>query len=469
MIPSFIGIALCVVLYLIGRLTQDALIAALILSIPFGSTTIATISALGGASPPIYVAFIAIAILSIFRIKDLFRYQGILLRADYVASSLLVLMIYALAGSYVLPRLFAGEVTIFQVSRETGGVEQALLAPVSYNITQTVYFVAGAVSYFAIAIRLLKNSAFDAVKFGFFGAASINAGLAVLDLGGKLAGLGDVLSPLRTANYAMLTEDAIGGFFRIAAGFPEASAFAGTTLALFAFTATYWRTTGGFAAGILSFVQAALLLLSTSSTAYGGCAILLSFWLIAVAYLAITGKALSKRDLLLTAIGVVGLAMIVAILIYNDRLLLPAQQLFDSMVLNKASSASAIERGTWNASSLEALVTTGGLGIGIGSSRTSSWLVATLAHLGVPGAAMVAALVYFLLRGLRGVDASTLSAETVTTVNSVRVASLVSLAAGAIAAPSADPGVLFFLALAVVSTARIKAVHNLAGRPASPE
>lgn len=459
MVPSPIGIALCVVLYLIGRRTNDALIASMLLAIPFGSTAVATISSFGGATPPIYLVFVALTIFAALGLRNFPQYFGMVIRSNYVGIVLLGLMIYAAAGSYILPRLFLGEATIFQVSRDTGHVDKTLLGPVTYNVTQTVFFLAGAAAYFAISVLLLRRRGFDAVKFGFFGAALINSVLGLIDLGGKLAGLGDVLGPLRTANYAMITEDVIGSFYRIGGGFPEASAFAGATLMFLAFTAMYWRETGSVKAGLLSLLQAALLLLSTSSTAYVGFAVLVAFWLLASARLIVVEKSLAKRDLMLTLLALVGLAIVTAVAIYNDNLLLPAKRLFETMVLNKATSESAIERGAWNSSSLEALMTSGGLGIGLGTSRTSSWIVATLAHLGIPGAVMVAALVYFLIRGLRGIDTSALTGETVVLVNCVRVAALAALSASAVAGPTADPGLPFFLALAVTSVARISAAR----------
>jgi hypothetical protein len=406
-------------------------------------------------------------------LKNSSRYFAIVVKSNYVGIVLLGLMIYAAAGSYILPRLFLGEATIFQVSRDTGHVDKTLLAPVTYNVTQTVFFLAGAAAYFAISVLLLRRRGFDAVKFGFFGAALINSALGLIDLGGKLAGLGDLLGPLRTASYAMITEDVIGSFYRIAGGFPEASAFAGVTLMLLAFTAMYWRETGSVKAGLLSLVQAALLLLSTSSTAYVGFAVLVAFWLLSSARLIVLEKSLAKRDLVLTVLGLAVLILVTAVMIYDDDLLLPVKKLFETMVLNKATSQSAIERGTWNSSSLEALMTSGGLGIGLGSSRTSSWIVATLAHLGIPGAVMVATLVYFLIRGLHGINTSGLTSETVVLVNSVRVAALAALSASAVAGPTADPGLPFFLALAVTSVARISAARvqperSKSGRSSNP-
>ena len=67
--------------------------------------------------------------------------------------------------------------------------------------------------------------------------------MGVIDLLGKLAGAGDVLAPIRTASYAMLTDVSLGGFARIAGAYSEASAFGGVSLACLAFSYTYWRKT----------------------------------------------------------------------------------------------------------------------------------------------------------------------------------------------------------------------------------
>ncbi len=71
----------------------------------------------------------------------------------------------------------------------------------------------------------------------------VNMALGLVDLLGKMAGAGDLLAPIRTANYAMLTDVEQAGFSRIAGGHPEASAFAMSMFAGTVFLITSWRVT----------------------------------------------------------------------------------------------------------------------------------------------------------------------------------------------------------------------------------
>src|SRR5205085_8878785 len=118
------------------------------------------------------------------------------------------------------------------------------------------------------------KSALHAVRRGFLTLAALLVTLGAVDLGAKLTGLGDLLSPIRSANYAMLTDNEVGGFWRITGGFSEASAFAGMGVSCLAFVFTYWRATGSRLALTLTLALIALLVLSTSSTAYVALAIL---------------------------------------------------------------------------------------------------------------------------------------------------------------------------------------------------
>jgi hypothetical protein len=121
------------------------------------------------------------------------------------------------------------------------------------------------------------------------------------------------------------------------------------------------------------------------------------------------------------------------------------------MIFEKHNSASGIERAYWNAKSLDALVDTAGMGIGIGSSRSSSWVISVVSQLGIIGTCMMGALVVCLLRGVRG-PTSVLRLNDFALVQGARAAALSSLLTASIAGSGADPGPIFFIALAVLVT-----------------
>ena len=63
--------------------------------------------------------------------------------------------------------------------------------------------------------------------------------------------------------------------------------------------------------------------------------------------------------------------------------------MIDELIFNKPLTSSFYERSHWNAIAWDALVSTWGLGIGFGSTRTSSWFAAIISSTGLIGAAFM--------------------------------------------------------------------------------
>ena len=457
MVPSLAGVLICCGLFAAAWFTERPLIVALMASIAFGSTAIVTLTALGGSSPLIYVVFLMALFATVALRRDIMRELGVVLTQQPLAWLVLLLALYTVVGALVLPRMFAGETTAFIPVRSgggAGGIAEIPLMPVPGNITQSMYFVLTALSFFAFSVLLLRRETFGAIRTGFFAWASVHASLGFIDLLGKIAGLGDVLAPIRSATYAMLTEVDVAGFWRIAGGYSEASAFGATTVSLLAFTFTYWRITQNRFALVLTAALFVLFILSTSSTAYVAGAILLMVVLASVTTAALRDR-LRKQDLLLIAALFAALCVIVGAVVHSERILDPFWRLLDMMILDKASSASGEERAYWNYRSLQSVVDTVGLGIGIGSSRASSWLIAVISQLGVVGTLMIGYLTFEIIRGVgvRGTGAPD-DRELHAIANSARAACLAGLVTASISSGDADPGLRFYIALAVISSYR---------------
>jgi hypothetical protein len=449
--PSIPGLLLVLALLALGHRMGAAVVIGLLMSLPFGSTALATLGALGGSSPLIYVAFVLLLLASVTLRRGFGDRLAYVLSLHGTAWVVVALIVCAIAGAVLLPRLFLGQTTVLVST--PAGVNDLPLAPTSANITQTAYFVLGALTYFAFAVSLVEKGQLDAVRRGFLACAVIHASLGACDLAGKLVGAGDLLSPIRTATYAYLVEVEEAGFWRIVGGFSEAAAFGSTTLACLAFSFAYWRVTRSRPVLLLTLALLALLLLSTSSTAYAGFAIVACVAAAGMALSALSGR-FSSQDLLVLVF--VWMALIVALSLYllDERLFDPLVRLFEAVVLNKSASGSAMERHYWNVQSLQAFLDTFGLGVGLGSSRASAWPVAVVSQLGIVGALLMSALVGVLLRDLvspqpRGVDQQTLAL-----VAGARAAALASLAADCVSGGAAYPGLIFFIAVAVVGACR---------------
>jgi hypothetical protein len=450
--PSLAGILVCCAILGVARFFAMPTIVALISSLAFGSTAIATLPALGGSSPMVFVALLMILLGSIALRRNWLRDLQRVFEQQPIAWLVLVLSIYTIAGAFVFPRLFEGEATVF-VPQRTGvmsaGIVETTLGPVSGNVTQTLYFVFGALAFFAISIVLLRPNTLSAIKQGFFVYATLHVMSGLLDLFGKFAGIDDIFAPIRTASYAMATIVDVGGFWRIAGTYSEASAFGAATIVLLAFTFTYWRQTRSKFALVLTLLLIMLLILSTSTTAYFAGVIIAAVFGVSLAR-SLLQDQLQSGEIGFVSVGIAVLVATIGIEAYNAQILAPLWSLFDAMIFNKASSASGYERAYWNYQSLISIYDTMGLGIGLGSSRASSWIISVVSQFGVIGSAMIGLLTWEIFRSKR--YAASLSSDTRATALSVRAAALGALLAASIGGGAADPGLIFFIALAVASS-----------------
>ena len=465
MIPSIAGLIVCSVIYLFALRSTAPPLVSLIVSLAFGATAIANLPAVGGSSPLIYVVFAAALLVGVVLRRDSFRELGTVFAQQPSAWLLVLLAVYVAAGAYLLPRIFAGQTAVFIPQRqdgEGGGIVEVLLTPVSGNITQTMYFLLDILTFFAVSILLLQRKMFVAIKQGFFAMATVHVVLGCIDFLGKLGGAPDVLAPLRSASYAMVTGVDIVGIWRIAGAYSEASGFGGATIVLLAFNFSYWKLTRHAYALALSIALLVLLLLSTSSTAYVAGGVLALVAVVSVASTALRDR-LRSPDLVLLGGAFALLIGGLAVVLFDPSVLDPVERIFDALILNKASSASGMERAYWNQTSLQSVLETGGLGVGLGSSRASSWVIAVVSQLGIAGAIMIALLVLELARAGRRHRAGDLDEDIRPIALSVRSSCLAGLLTASIAGGAADPGISFFIGSAVVLSYERHSLRRRAG------
>jgi hypothetical protein len=450
--PSLAGFLVCAALLLFGRAVGGGLLVALIASTAFGSTALVILSSLGGSSPVISTAFVLILLGTLLVTPGAWRMITRVFRENPAAWVVLSLLVYAAASALIMPRLFAGDATAFVVSRERG-ITEVPLTPNAGNITQTGYFVFGALAFFAVRVLLFKADRLTAIRTGFLAWATLNAVFGLVDLAGKMTGAGDLLLPIRTANFAFLIDTEQGGFWRIAGAYPEASAFGAAALASLAFAYTYWRRTGHRGALALAAVLLLLSLLSTSSTAYAGLVVMGA--VAGGTFLRhLLADRLTATDLMLVGLGALTVTIVLALVLQDGPAYQALDQLIRTTVLDKSSSASAVERGYWNQRSLAAVFDTAGLGLGMGSSRASSWLIAVISQLGIAGTVLIGLLVAEFARPAHRRPWVNPDSGVIALHDSIRSATLAGLLCGTIASGSADPGLLFFVGLATLLACR---------------
>jgi hypothetical protein len=455
---SAVGLSICIGLLLAAYYCRGVLIIGLVASLAFGATALMTLSSLGSSSPLIYTFFAGILVVAVAARRRIWQELGNLFGSVSATWALVSLMAYAVVGAWLFPRFFAGQTSVFVQSKTRFGVIEASLAPVSANISQTGYLVLGGLTSIALCVLLMERDRIDQLRRGLFLWCGLHAGMGLVDLIGKLGGAGDVLAPIRTASYAMLTDVSEAGFSRIAGAYSEASAFGSVSLSCLALCYSYWRMTRSPFARLLTFVLLFPVIISTSSTAYVGLAILCVPVALSVGRSLLSGR-MQSDDILIMVLLFSGILVILAISLYDAGFFNPFIHLIETTVINKASSSSGQERTYWNLKSLQSFLDTGGLGVGFGSSRASSWPIAVLSQLGLVGSLMMATLLVVIARGLGGAR-QWVDAETDAVATSTRNCALASVVSGSLAAGSANPGMIFFIAFAVLSAARMSARRN---------
>jgi hypothetical protein len=362
---------------------------------------------------------------------------------------LTLFLAYALLTAYALPRLFTHAVEVFPMTAVASYPMR--LEPSTANITQSAYLVlsVGTAIAFASAAR---NHAFRrhfvlATLLG--GWVLVITGIA--DLLAMRLGLAALLEPFRNATYALLTEVEVQGVKRVVGLMSEASAFGASCVAAAA-TLAFLRPCFPDLSRIWIVPPTVLALiamaaLSTSSTAYVGLGVFVALFAFNWVRRWLARDALNNGGLVWEAFFVFAAAFAIlgAIVIAPD-LLDPVYTMIDQTVFRKTESGSYIERSLWTTTGMEALYATWGLGVGLGSARTSSWLAAVTSNTGVIGAVLIACF-FVRLFGQR-VEGSRYEVELSI---GLKLGLLVSFALGALSATTPDFGVVAGAELGLIS------------------
>ena len=413
-------------------------------SLAFGSLAILPVNLTGGTTFLPHTACSALLCIRSFIAcrKPYLLIDGLL---DYNKLGLLTaFIVYGLMVTYTAPFLFHGAPIM--------GLNNITRSPLGFgsgNITQPLYLLAAFAITISIYQLLLQTDTRRMVYQAIFvgGAMALIAGM--IDM--ATAGSG-MLAPLRTATYVIMDGDDVGGMRRVIGFNTEASAYGALVLSFGSMI--YFMRLGEALGGIYARIQTPMALaliaftvLSTSSAAFLGLGILGVFAVVANV-MALRHPADEKRALIqLLVIGAAGL-IVAALVVATPSMFNGAVDLVDSLIFKKTSSSSYSERSSWNLVSLEGLVATGGYGVGVGSTRASSWPVAVLSSTGVIGGLLMA---LFFLR-LLTLSLRNASDEIRRVVTGARYSLMVCLVPGAVAGTLVDFGA-FNATLFAITTA----------------
>ncbi len=374
---------------------------------------------------------------------------------------LVVTVLYSVVMAFFLPRLFAGATLTFPVRAENSLTSP--LGPSIANFTQSVYFVGDLVCFVLLTAYASFGSGKLVLGRAAIYCAALNLMFGALDLITYFTNTTELLSYIRNANYAMLSETEMAGFKRIVGSFTEASAYASSTLGYFAFTGRLWLLNiNPLTTGVLALLSLIALLFTTSGAGYVGLIVLLFLTYLNILFIALRQPATNQMKLFLLGAPPALIVAIIAILL-SDPASAYMQNLIETMVLNKMSTSSGIERSLWNAQALQNFFDTLLMGVGNGSVRASSFPVAVLASLGIPGAVLFGMFFLTLMLYRPKVETSRLDAGYRQAAKSVCTAWLIT---NSTAGTLVDLGLPFF-AFAALSCARGRVVAPTVSRPSA--
>ncbi len=360
----------------------------------FGSAGALELPALGGASvtpADLFILFYGLRLVSMRRGTSLLLSELAPRRPLYVFA---LLTLWICGAALLTPRLFEGATSVFSLSRSLDADgSMTPLHPTSGNISQVVYAIGGFAIACATSAFAKRAGGYAALLSALVLATALDLGFAVLDLVTSATQTGFVMDLVHTANYAFLTSDDIGGVKRISGSFSEASAFASFSLMLLGVNfPLYVKRVRPRFTGPASAALAGLIALSTSSSGYLGLFVFTAGFLAYVA--AVTLFAGRKRPATI-AVAVLGGGLLLGacVVLFLPAVVDVARNVLEQSLLNKATSDSAIERGSWNRQAWQVFLDTDGIGAGIGATRTSSYLLLLLSNLGAVGFVLFAALV----------------------------------------------------------------------------
>lgn len=363
---------------------RRALISTVLLTI-FEAADAADMPALGGASITPAKLFMLFLVLRVVSMRGGFGALCAELSPRRVLFLYFLLLLWAVPSAIMLPRLFQGGVQVFTLQRDLIDSGLVPLKPSSGNITQTVNALGSLATAVLVSALARRPGGYDAVLQALMILTGMNLGFAVLDLATAATGTGFILDVIHTGAYAFLTDDETAGMKRISGSFTEASSFATFSLDLLAVNLSLFvsrvrpKLTGFYSCALVLF-----LLLSTSTTAYVGLAIF------AVAFAVYAGWSLligaSARALkIFVLLGLTGTFFVCAVLLLAPGFADAAWNIINISVLQKGQSDSAIERGSFNIQAGKLFLETHGLGVGLGSTRTSNYIYLLLSNVGAIG------------------------------------------------------------------------------------
>jgi hypothetical protein len=439
---TFIGLAQlaigCIIVLAGGLRTAFAVLIGMGL---LGGSAAINLPSLGGSSiQPVQFALLFVY-LRILTPRG--GFTGLLPDAVRANMWLVLFTFYGTAAALIMPHIFAGSLDVFPMRPPdvTDPFYTEPLQPSSQNITACVYLIGALMIALAAWCTCRIQGGINTVIAALVWVSWLHIALGIIAAVARGTPFDAVLDVFRNASYAQLNQDA-DGFIRISGLFPETSAFAAFGYGLFAINAELWlRSIRPKATGPVALALFAILFVSTSSTAYFGLAIYVLFFVLRTLLIPGATRWPKLRAVLMCAGG---LAILTAILVAAMPAL--SQSIFDvilQMTVNKSGSESGAQRLFWTMQGFDAFRISWGLGVGPGSYRSSSVLIAILGTMGIIGGATFLLHLNRVLQPARRSTWEETDSPADTVGGAFAIAALLSLIPAAVGSSSPHPDVLF--------------------------
>lgn len=365
------------------------LLFVMTMSLLSGSAAFVLTGGLGGSSVPPASAALVFLVLRCLIPED----RGDPAKGDAVRSNVMLIAfaVYGALTAYILPGIFAGTISVTPLRPIPSDDPFATfpLAFSSQNITVSVYLLgtmAGAIcAHFALRApgapaRFARMAAIVAIAHAGVGFISVAVA------GTPAAG---VLEFFRNGSYAQLNQT-VQGMVRMNGIAPEPSGYASFGLAYFILVTELWiRDVDARWTRFASCFLLAALLTSTSSAAYIGVG---AYAIVAgLRMLAFPASVSGLKVLAIGVIGMVGAIGVILVLLLEPLLAETIGRVASRILFEKQDTLSGMQRLMWAKQGWQAFWASGGLGVGVGSFRSSSLLTAILGSTGIVGVATFAA------------------------------------------------------------------------------
>lgn len=408
-----------------------------------GAAAAFVLDSLGGTTiqpAHLLLGFLAFKLLSV---RDIARSFVESLFPGHAGFWLALAAAYGTVTAYALPRIFFAQTFVFPVRVQSTGSYSTALVPSTSNFTQSVYFIGNFACFallygFAMFPKYRRHLARAVVL-----CVALNLLFAVADFVTYSTGTTELMSIIRNSTYSLLSESEMAGFKRIVGSFVETSSFAYWTMGYFAFASTLWLYgVSPKVTSLLTIGSFIALLMSTSTTAYASLVPFGALVYCAVAIRALVMPVTRQMMALLTIVPIVFILAVLCIAL-NDDAAHYTMDLLDSMILNKMSTGSGMERSGWNSQAMQNFWDTFGFGVGNGSARSSSFLIAALSNLGLIGTGIYAVFMFHIWFGQR--TKFVIGSFDDAIVPAARAACLAQLIAGSVSGGLVDLGLPFFI------------------------